>query len=34
MGLLVSSGVKVSNFSRKEQKLEDVFINLIERSQK
>jgi ABC-2 type transport system ATP-binding protein len=34
MGLLVSSGVKVSNFSRKEQNLEDVFINIIERSQK
>src|SRR5512144_1013103 len=26
MGLLVSSGVKVSNFSRKEQNLEDIFI--------
>jgi len=34
MGLLVSSGLKVSNFSRKEQSLEDVFINIIERSQK
>ena len=34
MGLLVSSGVKVSNFSRKEQNLEDIFINIIERSQK
>jgi ABC-2 type transport system ATP-binding protein len=34
MGLLVSSGVKVSNFSRKEQNLEDVFINIVERSQK
>jgi ABC-2 type transport system ATP-binding protein len=34
MGLLVSSGLKVSNFSRKEQNLEDVFINIIERSQK
>src|SRR5512135_2489723 len=34
MSLLVSSGVKVSNFSRKEQNLEDVFINIIERSQK
>jgi len=34
MILLVTSGVKVSNFSRKEQNLEDVFINIIERSQK
>jgi ABC-2 type transport system ATP-binding protein len=34
MGLLVSSGLKVSNFSRREQNLEDVFINIIERSQK
>jgi len=34
MGLLVSSGLKVSNFSRKEQNLEDVFLNVIERSQK
>jgi ABC-type multidrug transport system ATPase subunit len=34
MGLLVSSGLKVSNFSRKEQNLEDVFINIVERSQK
>jgi ABC-2 type transport system ATP-binding protein len=34
MSQLVSSGVKVSNFSRKEQNLEDVFINIIERSQK
>jgi len=34
MGMLVSSGLKVSNFSRKEQNLEDVFINIIERSQK
>jgi ABC-2 type transport system ATP-binding protein len=34
MGLLISSGLKVSNFSRKEQSLEDVFINIIERSQK
>jgi len=34
MSLLVSSGVKVSNFGRKEQNLEDVFINIIERSQK
>jgi ABC-2 type transport system ATP-binding protein len=34
MSLLVSSGLKVSNFGRKEQNLEDVFINIIERSQK
>jgi ABC-2 type transport system ATP-binding protein len=34
MGMLVSSGLKVSNFSRKEQNLEDIFINIIERSQK
>jgi len=34
MSLLVSRGLKVSNFSRKEQSLEDVFINIIERSQK
>ncbi|HMD81886.1 MAG TPA: ABC transporter ATP-binding protein [Anaerolineales bacterium] len=34
LGLLVSNGLKVSNFSRKAQNLEDVFINIIERSQK
>ena len=34
MGLLVSSGLKVSNFGRKEQNLEDVFIQIIEGSQK
>jgi len=34
MSLLVSSGLKVSNFSRKEQNLEDVFLNIVERSQK
>jgi ABC-2 type transport system ATP-binding protein len=34
MDMLVSSGLKVSNFSRNEQNLEDVFINIIERSQK
>ena len=34
MSLLVSSGLKISNFSRKEQNLEDIFINIIERSQK
>ena len=34
MSLLVSSGLKISNFSRKEQNLEDVFLNIIERSPK
>ncbi len=34
MSLLVSSGVKVVHFGRKEQNLEDVFINVVERSQK
>jgi ABC-2 type transport system ATP-binding protein len=34
MSLLVSSGVKIDNFGRKAQNLEDVFINIIERSQK
>jgi len=34
MSLLVSNGLKVSNFSRKSQNLEDVFINIVERSQK
>jgi ABC-2 type transport system ATP-binding protein len=34
MGLLISNGLKVSNFSRKEKNLEDVFINIVERSQK
>jgi ABC-2 type transport system ATP-binding protein len=34
MGLLVSNGLKVSNFTRKEQNLEEVFLNIIERSQK
>jgi len=34
LGLLVSNGLKVSNFSRKEQNLEDVFLNIVERSQK
>ena len=33
MGMLVSSGLKISNFGRKAQNLEDVFINIIERSQ-
>jgi len=34
MSLMVSNGLKVSNFRRKEQNLEDVFINIVERSQK
>jgi ABC-2 type transport system ATP-binding protein len=34
MSMLVSSGLKVSNFGRKAQNLEDVFINIIERKQK
>ena len=34
MGTLVSNGLKVSNFSRKEQNLEDIFLNIVERSQK
>ncbi len=34
MSLLVASGLKVSNFGRKAQNLEDVFINIVERSQK
>ncbi len=34
MGLLVSSGLKVANFGRKQQDLEDVFIKIVERSQK
>ncbi|HEU0296291.1 MAG TPA: ABC transporter ATP-binding protein [Anaerolineales bacterium] len=34
MRLLVSNGLKVSNFGRKEQNLEDVFISIVERSQK
>jgi ABC-2 type transport system ATP-binding protein len=34
MSLLVSSGLKVSNFGRKEQSLEDAFISIVERSQK
>ena len=32
MGLLISNGLKVSNFSRKDQNLEDVFLNIVERS--
>jgi ABC-2 type transport system ATP-binding protein len=34
VSLLISNGLKVSNFSLKEQNLEDVFINIVERSQK
>jgi len=34
MSMLVSNGLKVSSFSRKAQNLEDVFINIVERSQK
>jgi ABC-2 type transport system ATP-binding protein len=34
MGLLVANGLKVSSFSRQERNLEDVFINIVERSQK
>jgi ABC-2 type transport system ATP-binding protein len=34
MGLLVSRGLKVSSFGRKEQDLEDVFISIVERSKK
>jgi len=34
MGLLVAAGLKVSNFGRPEQSLEDVFIKIIEGSQK
>jgi len=34
MGLLVSNGLKVSSFSRREHNLEDVFLNIIERSRK
>jgi ABC-2 type transport system ATP-binding protein len=34
LGLLVAAGLKVSNFGRKEQNLEDVFLNIVERSRK
>jgi ABC-2 type transport system ATP-binding protein len=34
MILLVTSGLKISNFSRREQNLEDVFLNIVERSQR
>ena len=34
MSLLVSSGLKVSDFGRKEYNLEDIFLSIVERSQK
>ena len=34
LSLLVSSGVKVADFGRKEYELEDVFLSIVERSQK
>jgi len=34
LSLLVSSGLKVSDFGRKEYDLEDVFLSIVERSQK
>jgi ABC-2 type transport system ATP-binding protein len=34
MSLLVSSGLKVSDFGRKEYNLEDIFLNIVERSKK
>jgi len=34
LSLLVSSGLKVSDFGRKEYELEDVFLSIVERSQK
>jgi len=34
MSLLVSSGLKVSDFSRKEHNLEDIFLSIVERSEK
>jgi hypothetical protein len=34
LSLLVSSGLKVSDFGRKEYELEDVFLNIVERSGK
>ena len=33
LGLLVSAGVKVSDFGRKEHNLEDVFLNIVEGSE-
>jgi ABC-2 type transport system ATP-binding protein len=33
MSLLVSSGLKVSDFSRKEHNLEDIFLSIVERSE-
>jgi ABC-2 type transport system ATP-binding protein len=34
LSLLVSSGLKVADFGRKEYDLEDVFLSIVERSQK
>jgi ABC-2 type transport system ATP-binding protein len=34
MSLLVSSGLKVSDFGQKEQNLEDIFLSIVERSEK
>jgi ABC-2 type transport system ATP-binding protein len=34
MSLLVSGGLKVSDFGRQEQNLEDIFLNIVERSEK
>jgi ABC-2 type transport system ATP-binding protein len=34
LGLLVSSGLKVSDFGRKEYELEDIFLGIVERSEK
>jgi ABC-2 type transport system ATP-binding protein len=34
LSLLVSSGLKVADFGRRERELEDVFLNIVERSQK
>jgi len=34
MSLLVSSGLKVSDFGRKDQNLEDIFLSIVERSEK
>lgn len=34
ISLIVTSGLKVTNFGRKEHNLEDIFLNLVERSEK
>jgi len=34
MSLLVSSGLKISDFGKKEQNLEDIFLSIVERSEK